>query len=342
MSSILDRAIDAVARARAPKEPPVPAGPAVADEALERPICPVCGATRATKVAEATDTWVADSVARGQVFAIVRCGVCATRYTTPRYRYPHRHRAFGGSYPFYARARAARSGGDSANLEAELAMFESRARMVSAHAPRPGRLLDIGCGDGVFMEAMRRRGWDVVGIDIEEDVVWHAQQRLDLDCRKADAEVDPLPAGPFDAVTLWGMLQLSYAPHRLLDRLRGCLDPDGVLAIGVSNVQSVGARLFGKHWRGYGVPRHLVHFTPSTLSNLVQWAGYDVAGIAYETPKWITAGTVDDMFYAPNPAARVARTTWHWMSQLAATTDAAETMALFARPKLERTNGAAR
>ncbi len=157
----LGRVIEAIARARAPKEPPTPAGPPLEGEPrLERPPCPLCGATRAELERTGGDTWVADAASSRLRFSVARCAVCTLRYTTPRFRPEYRHLAFSGSYPFYLRARRALAGEGGGPVESELAAFHSRAEGLVRQHPRPGRLLDVGGGDGVFSVVMGRRGWD--------------------------------------------------------------------------------------------------------------------------------------------------------------------------------------
>lgn len=327
MKAIVDRFIESVARARAPKEPPVPAGrQVVGEDDLERPSCPLCGNTRAKHVVDAQDTWVGHEAQR---FSIVRCEICAHRYTTPRYREAAKHRAFAGAYPFYARARAARSGAPTEDRRASRRPFEGRADRLRAVANLPGRVLDVGCGDGFFLDAMRARGWSVVGTDVEDDVVWHARERLGIEAMVADLEDDPLPPGPFDAVTLWGVLQLVYRPRDALEKIAAQLADDAVIAIGVSNIDSVGARLFGAKWRGLGVPRHLSHFTPSTLTRLLRWTGFEVVHVHHETPRWIVAHSAEDALVAP--AAKVAKTALVPALDLLGRTRFGDTIEVYAR-----------
>jgi SAM-dependent methyltransferase len=295
---LLERAIELAAAARAPKEPPAPLGPELGDEALlERPRCPGCGHTRATVVLAAEDTWVPerpDAELGPRRFSVVRCAICALRYTTPRFKQAHRALAFAGDYPFYLRARTARRTGDaSIDLDAARAPFLARAARLEAARPRPGRLLDLGGGDGFFAEVMRARGWDAELFDLDPDVVWFAHERLGIPAQRGDLEADAWPAGPFEAITMWGVLQLLYEPRRALERARAALAPGGVLAIGVSNFEGAGARLFGPRWRGLGLPRHLTHFTPGTLTRLLDFCGFEVVAMARETPRWIVAGSVD-------------------------------------------------
>lgn len=302
MKALVDRVIERVARARAPKEPPVPAGPVVeGNDTLERPACPLCGNTRARPVVVARDTWVQG---RG-TYSVVRCEVCAHRYTTPRFKASYKHLAFEGDYPFYARAREVKAGRHVDRAEARRP-FEGRADRLRAITSQAGRVLDIGCGDGFFLDAMRVRGWSVLGTDVEDDVVWHAREQLGIEASVLDLERDALPEGPFEAVTLWGVAQLLYRPQLALEKVAAVLADDGILAIGVSNIDSTGARLFGARWRGLGLPRHLSHFTPGTLTRLLEWSGFEVVAIHHETPRWIVAHSADDALVGPVAAAAKA------------------------------------
>ncbi len=333
MKKYLDRAIEAIALARAPKEPPAPAGSPVGnDGVLERPGCPGCGNTRANPVLTTKDTWISTGGQDHRAkFGVVRCEICGLRYTTPRFSFEHRSKAFEGDYPFYQRAQAVREG-KSPELSAEAwKPFLSRADALCELKPTMGHLLDIGCGDGYFADLMRARGWHVRGTDIQEDVAWHSQQVLGVPTQHLDVELSlsELAEGPYDAITLWGVAQLVYKPHRLLERLRDYLVPGGIIAIGVSNARSLGATGFRRAWRGWGVPRHVSHFSPEALRRLLEFTGYELAHQLYESPRWIVAGSADEAL--PKPANRLAKAALYPLSQLVDGTRYADTMAFYAR-----------
>jgi hypothetical protein len=294
---------------------------------LEPPPCPLCQAKPSHIAFEGGDDWVADGSARTLRFSVVRCDACGAHYTTPRFREAEKQLAFAGSYPFYQRARQ-----DAAPTEAEMRAFNRRVRLVESVCRQPGNILDVGMGDGAFLAAMRQRGWQTTGIDSEPDVVAYARQRLGLvSCEVADAERDPLPEGPFDAVTMWGMLQLTYRPQQLLEKVGTVLSDNGIIAIGVSNIGSAGARLFGSHWRGLGLPRHLVHFNPDSLRRLVERAGYRNLVIAFETPYWITGPSVAAFLPLPGVLGGITRRCMHAMLSLCGRTRLGDTMILLAR-----------
>jgi SAM-dependent methyltransferase len=298
---------------------------------LERPCCPLCGKRRSAHVLDLTDTWIAE--ARGsRVFAVLRCVACGALYTSPRFRRESRDRAFGRHYPFYLRARQVLSGAAICDHVEARRPYLGRARRLAGWAGRSGALLDVGCGDGFFCDAMRRRGWQVTGIDVEPLVVHHARRELGLDCRVLDAERQALPTGRFEAIALWGVLQLAYRPRRLLEKLRRSLARGGVLAIGVSNAAGAGAEIFGANWYGYGVPRHLVHFTPTTLTKLVEASGYRVLETRFESPNWILERSLQLAAPGQSLRAQLARKQLRRLCAGYCRRERSETMELYARP----------
>jgi SAM-dependent methyltransferase len=227
------------------------------------------------------------------------------------------------------RARAAQ---ESLDDEEAARPFLSRAASLTNAHPAPGRLLDLGMGDGVFLALMQKKGWSISGMDTEPDVVEFARTRLKLEsCSAGDAERDPLPSGHFNAITLWGLLQLLYRPQILLEKLRGSLVPGGVIGVGVSNFGSMGERIFGKHWKGLGVPRHLVHFEPDSLSRLVERSGYEVLSLSYELPYWLIAESMKSMMPLPGILGGISRRSAAALFATLQRSSLGETMTVMAR-----------
>jgi hypothetical protein len=72
-------------------------------------------------------------------------------------------------------------------------------------------------------------------------------------------------------------LEHVHDPLATVRKLRGLLAPGGILQIEVPNIGGAEARMFGRLWRGLDVPRHYIHFTPDTLSQLLRDAGFVIA-----------------------------------------------------------------
>jgi len=295
---------------------------------METPACPLCGETSARTLLHAVDDWVPEGPARGFEFGVLRCEKCRGCYTSPRFSEQFKQIPFQGNYPFYMRARQTSELLDQAAARP----FLSRAASLTDVHPTPGQLLDLGMGDGVFLALMQKRGWAISGMDTEPDVVEFARTRLKLQsCSAGDAERDPLPQGQFDAITMWGLFQLIYNPQALLEKLRSSLVPGGVVGIGVSNFASLGARIFGKHWKGLGVPRHLVHFEPESLRRLVEGSGYQVMSLTFESPYWLIAESMKSKMPLPGILGGISRRSAAALFATLQKTSLGETMTLMAR-----------
>jgi len=152
---------------------------------------------------------------------------------------------------------------------------------------RPGRLLDIGCGTGLFLAAAQRRGWRGVGIEDNEEARRFAVQRVGCEVYPGDFDTLPfsqLPGDGFDAITMWDVLEHSRVPVALLEKVRGRLSPGGVVGIAVPNQRNIlnmvgsviyrasRGRIVGPLERQY-VSQHFSYFTPATLEAALRRAG---------------------------------------------------------------------
>ncbi len=143
-----------------------------------------------------------------------------------------------------------------------------RTRLLERFGRHTGsrpRLLDVGCGDGSFLEAAQLRGWDVAGTELNADP---ARSR-DLPIHGSVAA-----AGTgYTCVTLWHSLEHLRDPRFALSQVAAALVPGGTVLVAVPDAQGAQARLFGPRWRHLDVPRHLFHFGARSLELLLSSTG---------------------------------------------------------------------
>lgn len=140
--------------------------------------------------------------------------------------------------------------------------------------PHPGqRLLDIGCGNGDFLVNARDAGWDVAGVDPDPKAVAAAKRR-GLDVSMGSVELYASTSGCFDAITLSHVLEHLHEPVPFIQAVHRLLKPDGVIFIDTPNIESRGARRWGRNWRGLETPRHLVLFSREGLLGMLQAGGF--------------------------------------------------------------------
>lgn len=149
-------------------------------------------------------------------------------------------------------------------------------------ASKSGRLLDFGCGDGRFMAQMARLGWTVAGVEPDSQAVRALKEQFGFDARSS-LDDSPDWHGQFDVVTLNHVIEHVPDPLCTLRQCAALLAPAGTLIITTPNADSLGARLFGRFWRGLEPPRHLNVFTGASLRAVAADADLRVSGLTTAT-----------------------------------------------------------
>jgi len=147
-------------------------------------------------------------------------------------------------------------------------------RRLMRYATKPGRLLDIGAGDGYLLNAARTVGWQVEGLELSEPRVKHAKEWFDLALRSEDLRAAPFEKESFDAIGMFQLIEHVHDPKALLTRVNDLLRPGGIVMLSTPNVLAYGRK--NRDVNSWRIPRHLFFFTPRTLVNAVEGAGFTV------------------------------------------------------------------
>ncbi len=151
----------------------------------------------------------------------------------------------------------------------------------------PGRLLDMGCGTGLFLSVARRRGWQPFGIDESLEATSHAREHFGLDPWVAEFSSLPDFGNRFDLITGWDVIEHSRSPVEFARTARECLSPDGVVAFSTPNQRSILDLVAGFLYRLSGgritkplekfyIEQHFLYFTPDTLSDCLARGGLGI------------------------------------------------------------------
>jgi 2-polyprenyl-3-methyl-5-hydroxy-6-metoxy-1,4-benzoquinol methylase len=112
-----------------------------------------------------------------------------------------------------------------------LKQFEEKLQFCSELFPQKGRLLDVGCATGVFLDMARKQGWEVEGVEISRDLVAYARDNFGLKVHRLDLAKDSLESPPFNVITLFDLIE--HVPD-VNEMIKGCLknlSDDGILLI---------------------------------------------------------------------------------------------------------------
>jgi SAM-dependent methyltransferase len=142
---------------------------------------------------------------------------------------------------------------------------------------KPGKLLDVGCGNGTRLAQLESLGWNVYGQDLDSQAVRYAQETFGLKVHLGRLEDIRFPEQFFDCITLNHVIEHVHDPIGLLKECRRILRTGGLMVLVTPNSKSFAHTHYGRFWFGLDPPRHLHLFSPKTLSEAAARAGFTVS-----------------------------------------------------------------
>lgn len=143
-----------------------------------------------------------------------------------------------------------------------------------------GNILDIGCGDGVFLSNLSGNAeWNLYGVEISKAGFEKAKARRRLKVFNNPLSECGFSRGFFDVIVMRHVLEHISSPQSMLAEIKMILKPGGVLVLRVPNFASIEASLGGRDWLHMDLPRHLFHYTPETITMLLEKNGFEVKKI---------------------------------------------------------------
>ena len=142
-----------------------------------------------------------------------------------------------------------------------------------------GKLLEIGCATGGFLEHARRH-FSVQGVDVSDFAVQAARAKgLDVEC--SSVEDSKIICPPYDVVAMFDAIEHLRHPARTLAQIHSLLSANGYVFVTTGDARSRVARLFGKHWRLMTPPQHLWFFDRRTIVALLERLHFRVLDVRY-------------------------------------------------------------
>jgi 2-polyprenyl-3-methyl-5-hydroxy-6-metoxy-1,4-benzoquinol methylase len=225
--------------------------------------CPSCNSADIKAAITAQDYTVSQ-----KTFAIWECGNCTLRFTQdvpdaasigPYYK--------SEDYISHTNTRKGLVN-NLYHIVRKQTLSDKRQLLSSATRLKQGKMLDIGAGTGAFVAHMAENGWEVTGLEPDETAreVAYAQNKARL---LPMSDFYSLAPDSYDAITLWHVLEHVHDLHAYVGQLARLLKRDGRIFIAVPNYTSYDAAVYKGAWAAYDVPRHLYHFSPDAMENLL-------------------------------------------------------------------------
>lgn len=140
------------------------------------------------------------------------------------------------------------------------------------------KLLDVGCGRGLRLLEFRKLGFDVHGLDVQDDVVRYLREELHIPAEVADVSAINAIHKPdsFDLITTYFLIEHIPNVQAAIAGMYDLLKPGGWMAAAVPFVDCVQAKVFGNRWINVReAPRHLSLPTQLGMKRACHTAGFD-------------------------------------------------------------------
>ncbi|ACB33243.1 Methyltransferase type 11 [Leptothrix cholodnii SP-6] len=278
-------------------------------------------------------------------FTVVRCQHCGLMRTDPR----PTPQTIGAYYPAdYAPHRAVDAVSKPKVRKWRHRFKDKIARLLGRDVRRlppiePGHMLEIGCASGAYLKEMRAQGWSVEGIEYSDAAAQSARE-MGIHVQTASVETARDPERTADVATAWMVLEHLHDPVQALVKIRRWLKPDGYLVGVVPDANALDRRLFGELWYALQLPSHLYHYTPATLRQVLDTAGWELVQTRWQpnernlliSLEWWLAGRnrpTAKKCLLWLKEARGARRLRRWLAWTLGVTHQSGRMEFWARPK---------
>ncbi|WP_442787102.1 class I SAM-dependent methyltransferase [Flavobacterium suncheonense] len=142
--------------------------------------------------------------------------------------------------------------------------IRDKVSLITKLQPQKGMLLDIGAGTGDFLSEAQNQNWNCIGIEPSEKAKKIAVSKG----VRFSESLEVLENHSFDVITMWHVLEHVPDLEQQIQELKRLLKPTGTIIIAVPNYKSFDAQHYGKFWAAYDVPRHLWHFSKTSVEKL--------------------------------------------------------------------------
>ena len=167
----------------------------------------------------------------------------------------------------------------------EYAKFRYRIDEIEKLTRAKGKILDVGCSFGFFLDVARARGWEVEGVEIGDYAAAQARDELGLQVRVGDVLDLELPENHYDVITLWNVIEHVDDPIANCTRFHSALRKGGLFVFTTPNVDCYLRKLQGMRWRAFVPPIHLMNFGPRSIGALMDRTGFRIVRRSVPLPR---------------------------------------------------------
>ena len=218
---------------------------------------------------------------RKQGWSIVRCEPCGFVFVNPRYSDAAAPLVYDSGNWYATQCQSDGRKDYSITEVADIARFERELDFIEKIKP-PGVMLDIGCGLGYVLDVASKRGWLTHGCDVSSHAANVCRSKGHASVLHSVFKGSDYPQAFFDCVTAFDVFEHVCDPNSFLENVSKILKDKGLLVVAIPNVNSFGARFWGRRWGQYILPEHLNFFSSASLAMMLQKNGFELVSMYSE------------------------------------------------------------
>ena len=136
------------------------------------------------------------------------------------------------------------------------------------------KLLDVGSGSGYFLNFMKKKDYDVTGVEISEKAIALCKKNFGIKAHSPSEFLEEKLDTNYDIISLWHVFEHVYSYDAYFELFSKSLNDNGCLILALPNCDSQDARMNKVYWGAYDTPRHIWHFTPKTIELFAMERGF--------------------------------------------------------------------
>lgn len=142
--------------------------------------------------------------------------------------------------------------------------LSQKVKLINNYSQEQKTILDIGCGTGEFLSTAKTDNWNTIGVELSTQAREIAIKK-NLTIYKS---IESITNQKFNIITLWHVLEHLPNLDKQINLIENLLEENGTLIIAVPNYKSHDAQYYRQYWAAYDTPRHLWHFSKTSITKI--------------------------------------------------------------------------